>query len=406
MRKMQLETLPGGKETSLRQLDDFDLVCGGPFYQFWRRTRLSGDALELTHRRVLVAVLLSWVPLLLLSTADGHAWGSGVVLTFLQDIETHARLLIAVPLLIFAEVMVHRKLPPIVRRFTERGLIPDASRSQFSAAIASAMRLRNSVAAELLIIVFVYLVGVLVIRRTQFTLEVTSWFAVFKNGRMQLTAAGWWGAGVSMPLFQFLMVRWFFRLFVWARFLWQVSRLELNLEPTHPDGTAGLHFLVRASRAYRYLLLALGVVLAGMIANRIFYTGANLLEFKTEIIGTVALLMFAILGPMLVFTPKLRAVRHKGMEEYGSLGQRYAREFDHKWFSGRPANEPLLGSADIQSLADLRNGFLVVEGIRLVPFGTKNVTSLALTTLLPVAPLLLTTFSVEQLLERVLKVLF
>ena len=73
---------------------------------------------------------------------------------------------------------------------------------------------------------------------------------------------------------------------------------------------------------------------------------------------------------------------------------------------GRSADEPLLGSADIESLADMRNGYQLIEGIRLTPFGMKNVTSVAASTLLPVAPLVLTTFSVEQLLDRVLKVLF
>ena len=183
--------------------------------------------------------------------------------------------------------------------------------------------------------------------------------------------------------------------------------MELHLEPTHPDGTAGLHFLVRTGRAYYLVLLALGTVLAGMMANRIFYEGAKLLDFKVEIFGTVGLLAFVVLGPLLVFTPQLRAARRKGMEEYGSLGQQYAREFNRKWIrGGRLADETPLGSADIQSLADLRNGYLVVEGIRLTPFSMRNVISLAVIMLLPVAPLLLTTFSVEQLLDRVLKVLF
>ena len=72
---------------------------------------------------------------------------------------------------------------------------------------------------------------------------------------------------------------------------------------------------------------------------------------------------------------------------------------------GEPAGEPLLGSADIQSLADLRNSFMVVEGIRMAPFTMRNVLELTVITLLPIAPLLLTTFSVEQLFDRVLKVL-
>lgn len=399
---------PAGANTSSRTFEiPFSLVEGGPLYQLWRRTRLSGDALRWPLRRVLAAVLLAWLPLLLLSMAEGNAWGHGVALTFLLDIETQVRVLVVIPLLILAEVVVHRELPRVVRCFVDHGLIRDAERPRFDAAIASALRLRNSVAAELLLIAFVYGVGVLVIRRTQFALDVSSWYGVAKGDHPHLTLAGWWGALVSVPLLQFLMVRWYYRFFIWARFLWQVSRLDLRLEPTHPDATAGLHFIALAGRSYRFVLLALGAALSGMIASRIFYSGAALLDFKVEIIGTVALLIFIVLGPMLVFTPKLIAVRQQGMAAYGDLGQRYAREFDRKWMrADHPSDEPLLGSADIQSLADLRNGFLVIKDIKIAAFDMKNVSALAVITVVPIAPLLLTTFSVEQILDRVLKALF
>jgi hypothetical protein len=207
-------------------------------------------------------------------------------------------------------------------------------------------------------------------------------------------------------VFQFLMLRWYFRLFIWARFLWQVSRMDLNLEPMHPDGTAGLRFLSLTGRSYSLFLMAMGAALSGMIANRIFYAGARLLDFKLEVIGWVVVLVFLILGPLLVFLPRLRAVQRKGILKYGRLGQDYASEFHRKWSGdGRPPGEPLLGSADIQSLADLRNAFMVVEGMRLTPFSLKNVTTLAVYVLLPIAPLLLTMFSVEQLVDRMLKAL-
>ena len=74
---------------------DFSLVLGGPLYQLWRGTRLTDDALYLLHRRLLVMVGLAWVPLLLLSIADGQAWGDAVTLPFLRDVELHVRLLIA-----------------------------------------------------------------------------------------------------------------------------------------------------------------------------------------------------------------------------------------------------------------------------------------------------------------------
>jgi hypothetical protein len=271
-------------QTPLQQLSDFSLVAGGPLYRLWRRTRLSGDALELPQRRVLTLVVLIWVPLLVLSMIDGRAWGDGVALTFLHDIETHLRLLIAAPLLILAEVVVHRSLLPIVRQFVDNGLIRDEARAQFDAAIASALRLRNSVTVELLLVVFVYAVGMPLVWRDQLALDVNSWYATVAGGDLHATNAGRWLVYVSMPVLQFLTLRWYFRFFVWGRFLWQVSRTRLNLEPTHPDGTAGLLFLARSGRAYRFVLLALGTMLSGMIANRIFHDGATLLEFKVEIV--------------------------------------------------------------------------------------------------------------------------
>ena len=126
-----------------------------------------------------------------------------------------------------------------------------------------------------------------------------------------------------------------------------------------------------------------------------------------EIIGLVAVMVFAILGPLLVFGPKLAAAKRAGLREYGTLAQRYVREFDHKWLrGGAPADEPLIGSADIQSLADLGNSFEVVKGMRLVPFTMQTVLQLAVATLLPVVPLLLTMISLEELLARLLKLVF
>ena len=146
---------------------DFSLVLGGPLYQLWRRGRLAGDALQLLHRRIVVLMVLAWVPLLVLSVAEGHAWGVGVALPFLYDVELHVRLLVALPLLIVAELVVHQRMRPVVAQFVERGLIPDAALATFDAAIASAMRLRNSIWAEALLIAFVYVVGVGIVWRTQ-----------------------------------------------------------------------------------------------------------------------------------------------------------------------------------------------------------------------------------------------
>jgi hypothetical protein len=386
---------------------DFSLVLGGPLYQIWRRTHLAGDALQLLQRRVIVNVLLTWLPLLLLSAAEGHAWGGSIELPFIGDVEMHARLLLALPLLILAELVVHERMRPVVEQFLTGTLSPEVARAQFDAAIASAMRLRNSVTAELLLFGFVYGVGVLFVWRTEVALDVTSWYGAMVDGKLKPSLAGWWLGCISLPVFQFLLLRWYFRLFIWARFLWQVSRIELELSPPHPDRCGGLGFLSGVGNAFWPLLLAQGILLAGLIADRIFYAGAKLADFKLELTGLVAVMVFAVLGPLLVFSPKLAAAKRLGLREYGTLAQRYTREFAHKWLRGAAlAGEPLLGSADIQSLADLGNSFEAVKGMRMTPFTLQTVLELALVTLAPVAPLLLTMMPLEQLLERTLKILF
>lgn len=382
---------------------DFSFVLGGPLYQIVRRAHLSGSALELLHRRIVVISLFAWLPLLMLSVLSGRAWGDAVRVPFLIDIETHARFLLALPLLIAAELVVHQRMLPLVRLFLERDLIAKASRTRFDAALASAQRLRDSVVAEVLLILFVYFVWILYIWPRHAALDVATWYGTAVDGGRRLSPAGWWFVYVSLPVFQFILFRWYFRLFVWIRFLWQVTRCELDLIPTHPDRTGGLGFLSNTVIAFAPLLVAHGALLAGWIAARIFFEGATLMNFKVELGVVPGALLLAVLGPLVLFMPHLAHTRRAGLRAYGALAQRYVREFDDKWLrGGAPAGESLVGSADIQSLADLANSFEIVRGMRFVPFDRDTVVRLAVMTLLPATPLVLTMVSLEELLKRLL----
>jgi len=390
----------------LAEPPDFSLILGGPLYQLLRRAHLSGDALELLTRRVAVMSLLTWVPLLVLSVAEGHAWGDSVKVPFLFDVDVHARFLLALPLFVVAEIVVHQRMRPVVAAFLTRCLIPDTARAKFEAAVSAAMRLRNSIMAEVLLIVFVYGVGVLVIWRNNAAIDVATWYSESGGGRLQPTLAGWWFGLVSLPVFQFILLRWYFRLLIWARFLWQVSRIDLQLIPTHPDRAGGLGFLSIITQAFAPLLAGQGVVLAGVMANKIFYAGGKLVDFKMEIVALVAVMIFFVIAPLLVFLPLMARTKRAGLSEYGGLAQRYVRDFDQKWLrGGAPANEPLVGSADVQSLADMGNSFEVVKGMRLVPFGKDMVVQLAVISLLPLAPLILTMIPLGELLDRFLQVI-
>jgi hypothetical protein len=381
------------------------LVLGGPLFQLLRRSQLSGDALELLQKRLLVISLLAWLPLLVLSALKGEALGGTVAVPFLLDVEAHVRFLVALPLLIIAELVVHQRLRFVVPQFLERNLIPESALPCFDAAIKSAFRLRNSVLAEILLIAFVYLVNGPLIWRQYTALETATWYAAPTGAGLQLSFAGTWYVYLSLPLFQFLLWRWYFRLFIWIRFLCQVARIDLSLVPTHPDRSGGLGFLANTVYAFVPLAVAHGTLLAGLIANRIFYLGAALPEFKIEIAVVAVFLLCVVLGPLLVFAPQLALAKRNGNREYGALAARYVREFDAKWLRSSVPDERLVGSGDIQSLADLANSFEVVRTMQLAPITRDALLRLIIATLAPLAPLALTMMPLEELLGKLLGIL-
>ncbi len=394
-------------DSLLHNPPDFSLVLGGPLFQLLRRTHLSDDALEMARQRIVVIALAAWLPLLLLTALEGQLIGGSAAVPFLMDVEVHVRFLLAVPLMIGAELVVHHRMRLLLRQFLERNLIPESALPRFDAAIRSAFRLRNSVLAEVLLLAFVYGVGILVIWRHYMAIDAPTWFATPAAEGSRLSLAGMWFVFLSLPVFQFLLLRWYYRIFIWCRFLWQVSRIELNLVPTHPDRTGGLGFLAGMVYPFAPLLMAHSAIVAGNLANRIFHLGATLPDFKGEVAILVAFLLCVVFGPLLVFTPQLAEAKRKGKREYGTLAQRYAREFDAKWLrGGAPADEPLVGSADIQSLADLGNSYEVVQTMHVTPVSREAVVTLAAAVVLPIVPLFLTMMPWEELLKKLLGIIF
>ena len=69
---------------------------------------------------------------------------------------------------------------------------------------------------------------------------------------------------------------------------------------------------------------------------------------------------------------------------------------------GTPDGEPLIGSADIQSLADLGNSFQMIRDIKPFPFGRDAVMLLVVLILLPGLPLVLTMIPLEELITKLL----
>jgi hypothetical protein len=381
----------------------FSLVLGGPLFQLYRRTHLSGDRLQWLRRRVLVITAFAWLPLLLLSLVQRHGMGT-LRIDFLHDISANVRFLIALPVLIIAEVVVHKRLE--VRRFTERHIVRTEDVQTFNTAIASALRARNSVVVEGTLLALVYSVG-LWIWRSHFALGEPTWYEVLDRKQWHLTLAGYWYVFVSIPIFQFILLRWYVRLVIWFRLLWRISRLNLRLSANHPDRAGGIGFLGECSYAFGPILFAQGVLLAGIIANQVEYEGRSLLSFKMEAAGFVAFFVLAVLVPLVMFSPQLERTKWTGSVNYGLLASRYDFDFARQWAQdGGLETGELRSAPELKPMVETSIIYSNVRMMHVVPFGWRSITRLAATTTVPLLPLLLMTSSPSDTVKVLLRFVF
>jgi len=359
-----------------------------------------------TVRLAITLAVITWLPLLLLSLAQGLALPGNVSEPFFRDITPHVRFLLALPLLIIADLIVGPRLNVVGSQFVASGLVRDRDLPRFEAIVSSAKRSRESRWTEMAVLAIAVLTTVLAVRR-ELSAEVSSWGGVVGPLGAHLTLPGWYYAVVSIPIFQFILFRWVLRLLVWAVFMFRVSRLDLQLTPTHPDRVAGLGFLGEALPPTSVILLAGSSVFCSAILTQAIYRGAKPQEFAPELVAFVLIVIVAFLAPFLVFTPKLMTAKRHGLMEYGALATQYTQLFADKWVSGgAEPTEPLLASADIQSLADMGNSFDRVASMRLFPVGWSDLKSIVLAALVPAVPLALTQVPLEKVMQMLMKLVF
>jgi hypothetical protein len=291
-----------------------------------------------------------------------------------------------------------------VRQFIDRGLIAPGDLRRYFAAVVSSVKLRDSATLEIVLLLVAF-VGGHFFWESRISLQIGTWYNERGiDGTTHLSLAGRWYAFVSLPLFRFLAFRWLARLvLVWYRFLWRVSRMPLRLNALHPDRTGGLGFLNTSVFAFVPVLVAETSLLSAMIAQRIWHEGATLPQFKIEILGAVGFLMLLVLLPQTFFLTQLERTWRAGGGEYGALGSHYVNDFSRKWLCAQPhTRESLVGSADIQSLADLANAYEVIRDMYLVPITRNTVMRLAFAIVIPLLPLVLTMIPFEEVVDRAL----
>jgi hypothetical protein len=387
------------------QASEFSLMQGGLFYRLNVMLKLCGPRLEFSERKMIALIAITWLPLFILSSM--HAPIPDLKVPFLYNIEVHIRFLIALPTFIFAEVVANNRIRMLIKQFTLRNIIVPDDVPLLNKAIARATRLNSLAIVDIVLIILVFTLGNWTWGENFSIDRVNTWYAIVKGDVKHFTSAGDWYAFVSLPIFQFILLRWLFHLIVFGYLLHQISKINLQLTPIHPDRAGGIGFL----RTYLDLIVpfvfALSTLSAGGIAGKILFEGVNLYDLRITILVYVLITVCITITPLLLFARKLHNSKRRNFREYGILSTRYVQDFHDKWITGKIKHEDtLLGSPDIQSLADLDGSYSIIREMRLVPFTIREFASLVIIAIVPFLPLLLTVMSIEKIAEWIFATLF
>ena len=341
--------------SALANENDLYIERGGPAYRLMQRMGLIRGEDPSVRRRVVVFLAVTWLPLLIFAVWEGLAIGPTSRESFLLDFATFARFLIAVPLLVVAEVVIGPRMTSAGLQFVRAGLVRPADYPAFEQAIRRVVRWRESLWAELVLLGMALVGAWTLTTESLYGSTTASWQnavgATDQGSRLVLV--GLWYHIIAVPIIQFFWYRWLWRLIIWMRFLYDVSRLDLDLVPTHADAAGGLGFLGTAHTAFGILSFALSSVLSAAAAFLIVFEEAPIETFQIYFITVLIAAEVLFLGPLILFCPALIRARQAWLREYSLLVPRYNRAFHEKWIEGRVADgEQLLGSGDIQSLAD------------------------------------------------------
>ncbi len=378
-------------------------MAGGPAHWLQERLGLVGPRSLRLARRALLSTVLTWGVLLILSAAQGLAFGNAVRVPFLYDFAAYARFLVAIPMLILAEGLIGREIATVSDHFNRSGLVSESDRLKYEAAIDRAKRMRDSILAEVVILVLAVLSVLLVLH--EFPLGFSTWRSLVSESGHTRTLAGWWYLVVGVALFQFLLWRWLWRLAIWYGFLWRMSRLDLRLIATHPDRAAGLGFVGDAQRFFWIIVSAFAFTAAGVLGDEIVYGGVPLTSFWFAIAGYVVLVLVIFLLPLTMFAGQMSRAKIRSMHDYSALAVLHNRLFDEKWVQGRHGKDEVpLGAPEISSLADLAGASDVLYRMRPVPFDPRDALTLGLAALIPMTPLALTMFPPTKIFDLIFKV--
>lgn len=356
-------------------------LFGGSVITLQRRLGIPGAAPHGVWRTVVWAIGIGWLPLVVITLVQSRIQPGAGVAAFFADRGIQCRALIAVPALILGRASAYPKLSGIFNHFLDADIITPEDRPRFEAAVASTRRWE---ASRWPVVVAIAVAYSLVLALVASHPALPAWHAGPTTWSLPYSPAGWWHALVSLPMLIVLLLGWFWRLLLWARVLWLASCSRLDLVAAHPDRSAGLRFVGYSVRAFAPVGFALGVIVAGALANTVARHTLSLTTYRNAAIGLLAFVIIVFSAPLLVFIRPLTVAWQRGIHDYGAFAHGMGQSFARKWLTGAKPGARALDAQDFSAVNDLYEFTGNVYTIRVLPIDTQSLVLLAVATVLPI----------------------
>ena len=367
-------------------------LLGGPLHRLGHRLGLVRGPSNTVALGLAIGWSM-WLLMLILLLVEGRA----AEVFVLPLVGAHARLLLVIPLMFVGESWLDPQARAFVGGLSASGVVDASQRPALAYHVDRLHRSKDAWWPDALSLAAAVLFWALGARLMRY-----GGTAVYDPNRAVFQDA------LAVPLyfsivvtaFRFLVFRWILRLGLWVQFLWRISRMRLHLVPVHPDHAAGLGALEGVHHAFLPLVAALSVLSSASYAEEMSLGSMRFADVYPALALLAAVDLALVFGPLLFFTPILWVSKQRGLIDYMAVASEYVDAFERKWLRSPRATEPLLGSPDVQSLADLSTSINIVRDMRLLPASPRLLLAVLIAATVPVLPLWLFQYPLADLIQR------